>query len=300
MSDIKAQGPSLERLPLPEFKLKNNVEVVNAVKSEESDVNISNPRAATGTLRTLEVDNNTIEKKTNAIERGVSSFALAGEDMETFGHIGSLAGFIDVYNEPKAPLMFPQTEDAIKSLNFSSASNDADVTASVTEYYQMVIRLMQKEITPDEYYAKMPYLIEKIKDFTLNETDWETLRDSVLRTQRYILHYMWEDMQKISRAMDDGFKQYQAQLNQWIADANAYYASDEFIPGGAVMLDHFGKGKGVFNNDTHQVQQNIKYLLDGMCVQMGATKPGFNISESAGRDQYPTNKQMVWIEELSI
>lgn len=298
MSDSKAMDPTLHQLPLPSFNVKSNSEVNLSVRGKESQVNISNPKGARGTLNSLTVDNKTIEKYSDAIERGVAPVAVM-EDFETFGHMGVVGAF-SVYNEPRAPLMFPQTEDAIKSLNFASASKDSDVVRDVTEYYQTIIRLMQNEISPDEYYAKMPSLIERIKDFTLNETDWETLRDSILRTQRYILHYMWEDMQKISRAMDEGFKKYQTQLNQWVASANAYYASDEFIPGGAVMLDHFGRGNNKFNNDSYQVQQNVRYLLDGMCVQMGATKPSFNLGVTEERDQYPTNKQMVWIEELSI
>ena len=269
---------TLEQLPLPNFQTRNNTEINSEVSSEDVSIRTD--------LKSFNVRSNTeIYTRTDSIPRGV----------ESIGHIGQMADFIDVYKEPKSPIMFPQAEDAIKSLNFSSGSVDATVINSVTEYYQTVIRLMQRDITPDEYYAKMPSLIESIKDFTLNETDWETLRDSILRVQRYIIHYMWEDMQKISKAMDEGFRAYQEQLNDWIDEANRYYSSDEFIPGGSVMLDHFGRGQGVLDRDDYEIQQNIRYLMDGMCVQISDEKPEFN-GGTDERDQYPSNKQMVWIE----
>lgn len=293
-----ANRENTKSVPIPTFETTSNLHINSEVNNTNASIN---PKAAAGLLKTFNIDNETIIKETNGVRRGVRPLEAMTEDgmPEIMAFIPNLDQ-VSVYSDPVAPIRFPQAEDVIKSLNFSSGSLDSTTRTSITEYYQLVSDMISGKITPEMYYAKMPGLIEKIKDYTLNETDWETLRDSILGVQRYIISFIWGDMQRISRAMDEGFKKYQKELNDWITSANEYYGDEEFIPGGAVKLGMLGRASTGLVGDEFEVQQNVRYLIDGMCVQMSPSKPSFVSGNGNLVDDYPNNKGLVWIEELSI
>lgn len=199
---------------------------------------------------------------------------------------------VSTYQEPKAPTFhFPGVADSLKSLNFSSANLTPQAKNNITAYYQAMMDLMGGRLTADKFYSTITPLLSEIEPFVLNEDDWEALRDATIRTQNYILHYMWDDMQTMSKAMDLGFKQYQDTINDWIDKANLYYNGEDFIPNGTVKNRHFSP-----EASESYLKQNIKYLEDHMCVTIGKVKPTYANYDN-GIDNYP-NKGVIWIEEL--
>lgn len=199
---------------------------------------------------------------------------------------------VTVYAEPKAPnFHFPGVADSLKSLNFSSANLTDQAKKNISAYYQAMLDLMGGRLSADKFYTTITPLLSEIEPFVLNEDDWEALRDATIRTQNYILHYMWDDMQTMSKAMDSGFKKYQDTINTWIDRANLYYASDDFLANGTIKNRHLSPDPA-----ESYLKQNIKYLQDHMCVRIGKDKPAYS-NYNNSPEAYP-NKGLIWIEEL--
>lgn len=203
--------------------------------------------------------------------------------------------------EPRVPDLFPQTADYIKSLDFSVNDLTQSGKTALAEYYNLCLQLMNKDISVPQYYAKMPSVMEAIKGVVLTETDWEDLRDAILRTQNYILNYLWTDMQNISKAMDTGFAKYQANINTWIDSANSWFNSSDYLPKDSVKLENLSNTNN--GTDRHELAQNMNDLMNSMTVRISKAKPTLkykDMTEGAQADpkDFPQGKQLIWIEEI--
>lgn len=208
---------------------------------------------------------------------------------------------VSVYVDPKIPDMFPNKVDYIKSLDFSTNNLSASAKRDLSDYYNLVLQLMNGQINVNEYYTKMPTLIEGIKGVVLTETDWENLRDAILRTQNYILHYLWTDMQNISKAMDEAYALYQKSINDWIDEANTYYDSDDFIPKDTVKLQHLTNTIDAADG-RYELAQNMWDTINSMGTRISSAanqqppKLQYKQDGIANEKDFPQNKGLVWIE----
>lgn len=271
----------------------------------------------TGNQQTQTNDNQKILRDVNAVAGGLNLPTVNGGATKTFiadsqaqvktdiqnqpERVSTVSGVnpfiqnvtpVSTYAAPEAPnFHFPGVADSIKSLSFAGSNITPVAKASLKTYYQAMMDLMDGRLGADTFYSTVVPILSEIEPFTLNEEDWEALRDATVRTQNYILHYLWSDMQTISKAMDSGFKKYQDSINTWINQANTYYTSADFIPNGAIKPNHLS----TLSTDGY-LKQNVKYLTDHMCVTIGKTKPVAS-NYNNGADNYP-NKGVIWIEEL--
>lgn len=281
-------------LPIPDYKVKSNTVIYDSVTGNP----IPEPLAAAKEMPKISINPYTIQEEVSKASRTtppkVQSLGINPGIDET------LTPAV-VYQEPKIPDVFPSKVDYIKSLDFSASNLSPAAKRDLSDYYNLVLQLMNGKIEVNEYYTKMPTLIEGIKGVVLTETDWENLRDAILRTQNYILHYLWSDMQDISKKMDDGFNRYQKSINDWILKANEYYTSDDFIPQDTIRLKHLSK---VLDDKAgrHEIAQNVWDSINGMNTRIssavGEKPPALQYKQSGAVNEkdFPQNKGLVWIE----
>lgn len=275
-------------MPIPSYRVAVNTAIEDKVMGKQ----VPDPLAsvATGELTKVVSDPYTIQRKVSDSPRTVSDVNKGIMEVSP----------VSVYVEPRIPDVFPSKVDYIKSLEFSTNNLSAGAKANLSEYYNLVLQLMNGKIEVNEYYAKMPTLIEGIKNVVLTETDWENLRDAVLRTQNYIVNYLWTDMQNISKKMDEGFALYQASINKWIDEANNYYNSDDFIPKDAVKLQHLSNTNN--GDDRHELAQNMWDVMNSMGTRISSEKnqqpPTLQYKQAgvANEKDFPQDKGLVWIE----
>lgn len=273
--------PKTKSMPLPKYTAKSN-----NIASEFSMVQKSMEKMAVP-------DNYAIERQVAAVPRtGTEKKLNNGIQPVTIRSTGV---------EPKVPDTFPQTADYIKSLDFNVNQLSKDGKENLAKYYNLVLQLMNEHISVPEYYAQMPSIMESIKGAVLTETDWEDLRDAILRTQNYILNFLWTDMQNICKAMDKGFEQYQTNINKWVDETNSWYNGDSYLPKDVIKLENLSNTSN--GTDRHQIAQNITDLMNGMCTRISGRKPELtdqNPNGPANVNHFPTNKQLVWLEMLSV
>lgn len=266
-------------MPIPNYVADNNNQIQNEFNQLKKSID------------SLVADRYTIEKQVAGVTRTVP---MVNKGIQTVA--------IELANiEPKVPNMFPQTADYIKSLDFSVNDLTQSGKTALAEYYNLCLQLMNKSISVNQYYAKMPSVMEAIKGVVLTETDWEDLRDAILRTQNYILNYLWTDMQNISKAMDTGFAKYQKNINDWIDSANSWFNSADYLPKDTVKLENLSNTNN--GEDRHELAQNMNELLNSMTIRISKDKPTLqykDMTEGAQADpkDFPQGKQLIWIEEI--
>lgn len=282
-------------MPYPDIVVDNGKSINEAVMSTQpqgprvtynEQLNINVDPEHKWELDDLTADQYTIQKMVGDVQRGVT--VNPGISLQTK---------VTVNNETaNAPNLFPGGLDPIKSLVFSS--NDmSQKSGALTTYYALVLQLLNKDISVNDYYAKMPQVIESVQSLVLTETDWENLRDAILRVQNYILTFLWGDMQKISKAMDDGFAKYQKNINDWIVKVNTYHSSDNFLPQDTVALRHLNKVNNP-SEEKYELAQNMWDLVNGMTTRVSTDKPVTENTTGKIEKNFPTNKGLVWIELL--
>lgn len=262
-------------MPIPNYKPASNKYVEDEFKS------VGKP------LARMNSDRYTVEREVAGVERTVPNINRGIQQVS----------IQSAWVEPRVPDLFPQTADYIKSLDFSVNDLSAGGKTALADYYNLCLQLMNNSISVPQYYAKMPSIMEAIKGVVLTETDWEDLRDAILRTQNYILNYLWTDMQNISKAMDTGFSKYQKNINDWIDEANRWYNSTDYLPKDTVKLENLSNTNN--GTDRHQLAQNMTDVMSGMITRMSKDKPALKYQANGAPSDvkdFPANKQLVWIE----
>lgn len=273
-------------MPIPNYKVVKNTEIEDAVMAQE------NPNApATRLLDKIENNPYTIQTQVGDVTRSIPSLNKGIQQVSE----------VSVRADITIPDMFPNNIDYIKSLDYSAGNLSASARRALTDYYTLVMQLMNDNISVNDYYAKMPTLIENIKGLVLTETDWENLRDAIIRTQNYIVHFLWTDMQNISKAMDDGFALYQKSINTWIDEANKYYASTDFIPQDTIKLNQLSKTIDAATGKD-EIAQNMWDSMNSMGTRISSAKgeqpPKLQYKQAGvvNEKDFPQNKGLVWIE----
>lgn len=267
--------PKTKSMPLPNYKPESKT----IIQDEFSFVNGSMSKVSSYPY-TIEKEVSEVPRRQPNINKGILPLDL-----------------MSAYQEPLVPDTFPQSADRIKSLDFNTNGLDDNTKLNLTKYYNLVLQLMNNKISVPQYYAEMPSIMQSIKGAVLTEADWEDLRDSILRTQNYILHYLWTDMQNISKAMDSGFAKYQANINKWVDETNSWYNSESYLPKDIVKLENLSNTKE--GTDRHQLAQNMTDIMNSMGTRISATEPIIKVQDpeqEADVNNFPTGKQLVWLE----
>lgn len=271
--------PSTKSMPLPNYKPESDTHIAD----EFALIKKNMPEFSSYAY--------TIEKEVAAVPRTETD-----PNMTNKGIIPPTV--VSAYQEPLIPDVFPQSADKIKSLDFKTNGLSDDNRLNLTKYYNLVLQLMNNKISVPQYYAEMPSIMQSIKGTVLTEEDWEDLRDSILRTQNYILHYLWTDMQNISKAMDTGFAKYQENINTWIDETNKWYNSDSYLPKDIVKLENLSNRLDP-DSARHQLAQNMTDVMNSMGTRISSSKPVIKVqdpAQAADVNNFPTGKQLVWLE----